>query len=202
MTTGTEIDVRGICRAAAVVLGGAGAILVLAILVGSSRQLESKSFSFALVFALFTLPAATGVYLALRRPGLALLGALTTIAAMAAFVATIAAIWHGNLLDGGGDWKTAAVLTLVSIGSGQGSLILALGRPDDSPRVAGLRWVALVPIAALTILGAEDVSRHGAAASAKAYSVFGVLYILGVVLPPLVARATRIEDLPAPPEPH
>ncbi len=194
MTAGTEIDVRGVCRAAAVVLCGAAAVLILAILFGGSEQLESKSFTFAFVFALFTLPAAAGVYLALRRPGLAVLGALTTIAAVAAFVATIAALWHGNVLEGGGDFKTAAVLTLISIGSGQGALILALGRRDDSPRVAWLRWAGLVPIAALTILGAEDVSRHGAAASAKTYSVLGVLYVLGVVLPPLVERATRAHD--------
>jgi hypothetical protein len=96
--------------------------------------------------------------------------------------------------------KTAAVLTLISIGSGQGSLILALGRPDERPRVAGLRWVALIPIAALTILGAEDIHHRGPGTST--YGVLGVLYVLGIVLPPLVERATRTEDRLAPPEPY
>jgi hypothetical protein len=198
MTGGTEFDIRGLCMAAAVVLCGAAAVLILAILIGDSRELASKSFTFAFVLALFTLPAAVGIYLARRRPRLLLLGALTTIAAVAAFVATIAAIWPGNVLEGeGGDLKTAAVLTLISIGSGQGSLILSLGRPDERPRMAGLRWVALIPIAALTIIGAEDIHHRGP--GARTYGVLGVLYVLAIVLPPLVARATRDEneDLPA-----
>jgi hypothetical protein len=199
MTGSAERQIRDLCRATAVLLCAAAAILIVEILIGGSRELESKSFTFAFVFALFTLPAAAGVYLALRRPGLVLLGALTTIAAVAAFVAMIAAIWPGNVFEGeGGDLKTAAVLTLISIGSGQGSLILALGRPDDSLPVAALRWVALIPIAALTIIGAEDISHRGPGGGT--YSVLGVLYVLGVVLPPLVARATRTEDRPATPD--
>ena len=175
---------------AAAALCGVAAVLILAILFGDSKELASKSFTFAFVFALFTLPAAAGVYLALRRPGLMLLGALTTIAAVAALIAILAAIWPGNILEGeGGDLKTAAVLTLISIGSGQGSLILALGRPDDSPPVAVLRWTALIPIAALTIIGAEDVSHRGP--GGNTYPILGVLYVLGVLLPPLVERATR-----------
>jgi hypothetical protein len=179
---------------AAVVLCGVAAVLVLAILIGGSKQVESKSFSFALVLALFTLPAAAGAYLARERPGLLVLGALTTVAALAAFVAVIAAIWHGNIFEGnGGDWKTAGVLTLISIGSGQAALILALARPDDSPLADRLRWAGLLPIAALTIIGAEDISHAGAGASGKTYSILGVLYVLGMVLPPLVERATRID---------
>ena len=57
--------------AAAVVLCGAAAVLILAILIGDSRDLAWKSITFAFVFALFTLPAAAGVYLARRRPGFA-----------------------------------------------------------------------------------------------------------------------------------
>jgi hypothetical protein len=185
---------------AAVVLCGAAAVLIVVILIGDSRDVAEKAFSFAFVFALFTLPAAMGVYLARKRPGLLLIGALTTIAAVAAFIAIIAAAWQGNIFEGGGDWKTAAVLTLISIGSGQGSLILALGSPEDSPLVNGLRWAGLVPIAALTILGAEDVSNHGPATSGKTYSIIGILYVLAIVLPPLVERATRNEDELAPPD--
>jgi hypothetical protein len=194
VTGGREIDVKGLCTMAVVVLCGVAAILVVVILIGGSNDVESKSFSFAFVFALYTLPAAAGVYLARTRPGLRLLGALTTLAALAAFVAIIAALWHGNdVLEGnGGDWKTAAILTLISIGSGQGSLILALGRPDDTQLVAGLRWAGLLPIAALTIIGAEDVTHRGP--SVKTYAILGILYVLGVVLPPLVERATRPEE--------
>jgi hypothetical protein len=60
--------------------------------------------------------------------------------------------------------------------------------------------VALIPIAALTIIGAEDISHRGPGAST--YGILGVLYVLGVALPPLVERATRIEDRPASPEPY
>jgi hypothetical protein len=197
MRGGTELNVRGLCTSAAVVLGGAAAVLILVILIGDSKDVAAKSFSFALFFALFTLPAAVGVYLVRERSGLLLwIGVLTTVAAIVAFVAVIAAAWQGNIFEGGGDWKTAGVWTLISIGSGQGSLILALGRSDDIPLVNALRWAGLIPIAVLTIIGAEDISNHGPAASWKIYSVFAVLYVLGIVLPPLVERATRIEDEP------
>src|SRR5262245_13857648 len=130
MTGRTELDVRGLCTMAAFVLCGAAAVLILAILIGGSNDLASKALSFAFFFALFTLPAAAGAYLARERPGLLWIGALTAIAAIAAFIAVIAAIWHGSILEGNGNgWKTAVVLTLISIGSGQASLILALGGP-------------------------------------------------------------------------
>jgi hypothetical protein len=191
MTDGREIDVQGLCTMAAVVLCGAAVVLVLVILAGSSKDVESKSFAVTLAFALFTLPAAAGVYLAQRRPGLLLFGALTTIAATAAFVSIVAAIWNGIGIEGPDGWKTAGVLTLVSIGSGQASLILSLARPDDSPQVAWLRWAALIPIAMLTVLAAEDLSHSGQDTSGRTYSVLGILYVLGVLLPPLVSRASR-----------
>jgi hypothetical protein len=184
---------------AAFVLCGAAAVMILVILIGGSSDVASKSLSFAFFFALFTLPAAAGAYLARERPGLLWVGALTVVAAIAAFIAFIAAIWHGNIFEGGGDLKTAAVLTLISVASGQASLILGLGQPDDSPLVSGLRWAGLIPIAALAIIGSEDISNHGPAASAKTYGVLGVLYVLAIALPPLIERATRIEDEPAPP---
>jgi hypothetical protein len=193
MGGGSEIDLRGLCAMAAMVLCVVAGILILAIL-GGSEDVASKAFSFAFVLALFTLPATAGAYLAWVRPGLLWLGALTAIAALAAFVAVIAAAWHGNIFEGGADWKTAGVLTLISIGSGQAALILSLARLDDSPTAAALRWVALIPIAALTIIGAEDITSPGEGASAKVYGALGVLYVLSIALPPLVAGATQEDD--------
>jgi hypothetical protein len=200
-----DSDLRGLSAMAAMVLCVVAGILILAIL-GGSKDVAAKSASFALVLALFSLPAAAGVYLGWVRPGLVWLGALTTVAAVAAFVAVIAAAWHGNIFEGGGDWKTAWVLTLISIGTGQGALILSLARLDDSPAAAALRWVALIPIAALTIIGAEDISSPGEGATAKTYGALGILYVLSIALPPLVALATRedeetpVSHLPPPPQ--
>jgi hypothetical protein len=194
MTERTEIDVRRICSIAAALLCGAAVVLILVILIGGSNDVAAKSLLVAFFFALFTLPAAAGAYLARERPGLRWIGALTAIAAIAAFIAVLVALWPGNIFESDvGNLKTAAALTLISIASGQASLILGLGEPDDSPLVSGLRWAGLIPIAALTILGVEDISNHGPAASAKTYSVFGILYVLAIVLPPLVARATRAD---------
>jgi hypothetical protein len=201
MGRGTTLDVRGLCTLAALVLCGAAAVLILVILSGGSSDVASKSLSFAFFFALFTLPAAAGAYLARERPGLLWIGALTALGAIAAFIAVISAIWQGNIFESGADFKTPAVLTLISVALGQVSLILGLGRPDDSPLVSKLRWAGLIPIAALTIIGSEDISNHGPAASAKTYGVLGVLYVLAIALPPLVERATRIEEEPAPPHP-
>lgn len=194
MDGGSEIDLRGLCTMAVLVLCVVGAILILAIL-GGSKDAASKSVSFAFVLALFTLPAAAGAHLAWVRPGLLWLGALTAVAALAAFIAVIAAVWQGNIFESGADWKTAGVLTLISIGTGQCALILSLARLDDSPAAAALRWLALIPIAALTIIGAEDInSRPGEGASVKVYGALGVLYVLSLALPPLVARATQEDD--------
>ncbi len=178
----------------ALVLCVVAGILILAIL-GGSEDAASKAFSFAFVLALFTLPAAAGAHLAWVRPGLLWLGALTAIAAIAAFVAVIGAVWQGNIFESGADWKTPGVLTLISVGTGQAALILSLARLDDSPAAAALRWMGLIPIAALTIIGAEDItSRSGEGASAKVYGALGILYVLSIALPPLVARATQVDD--------
>jgi hypothetical protein len=201
MRDGTELDVRSLCAIAAALLCGVAVALILVILIGGSNNVASKSLLVAFFFALFTLPAAAGVYLARERPGLLWIGALTAVAAVAALIAVLVALWPGNIFESdSGSLETAAALTLVSIGSGQASLILGLGQPNDSRLVNGLRWAGLIPIAALTILGVEDISSHGPSASAKTYSVLGILYILAIVLPPLVARATRIEGEPAPPD--
>lgn len=201
MAEGSEIDLRGLCAVAAVGLCLAAAVLILVIL-GGSKDVAEKAFSFAFVLALFTLPAAAGAYLAWARPALLWLGALTALAALAAFIAVVSAIWHGNIFEGGGDWKTAGVLTLISMGTGQAALILSLAREDDSPPAAALRWVALIPIAALTIVGAEDLSsRSGEGASAKTYGALAVLFVLSIALPPLAARATRAENEGSPSEP-
>jgi hypothetical protein len=194
MESGTQVDVRALCGVAAVLLSGTAAVLVLVILIGGSENVASKALSFAFTFALFTLPAAAGVYLARERPALLWLGGLTTIAAIVAFVAVVAALWHGSLFEGGGDWKTAGVFTLVSMGTGQAALILSLARAGDSQLATTLRWVGVIPLAILTIVGAEDISsRHGEGAGARTYGILGVLYVLGMVLPPLVGRATRDE---------
>jgi hypothetical protein len=187
---------------AAIALCAFAGILILAIL-GGSDDVASKAASFAFILALFTLPAAAGANLAWMRPGLLWFGALTSLAAIAAFVAVIGAVWQGNVFESGADWKTPAVLTLISIGTGQAALILSLARLDDSPAAAMLRWVSLIPIAALTIIGAEDItSRHGEGPGAKVYGALGILYVLSIALPPLVARATQMDDeMPAPPPP-
>ena len=142
---------------AAMALCAVAGILILAIL-GGSEDVASKAFSFAFVLALFTLPAAAGAYLAWVRPGLLWLGALTAVAALAAFVAVIAAVWHGNIFEGGGgDWKTAGVLTLISIGTGQAALILSLD----------LVFVRQTPARSEALLQrihsacAEEIERHG-----------------------------------------
>src|SRR4051794_16536792 len=136
MTGRTELDVRGLCTMAAFLLCAAAAVLILVILIGDSNNVAAKSLLVAFFFALFTLPAAAGAYLARERPGLLWIGALTAVAAVAAFIAVLIALWPGNIFESGsGSLETAAALTLISIGSGQVSLILGLGQPDDSPLV-------------------------------------------------------------------
>lgn len=194
MGGGTQFDVRAWCTVAALALCIAAGFVILAIL-GGSKEVASKSASLGFVLALFTLPAAAGAYLGRVRPGLLWLGALTALAALAALIAVIAAVWQGNIFESGADWKTAGMLTLISIGTGQAALVLSLARLDDSPFTAALRWVSLLPIAALTIIGAEDItSSHGEGASVKVYGALGLLYVLSIVLPPLVAVATREDD--------
>lgn len=196
----TELDVRSLCAIAAALLCGAAVVLILVILIGDSSNVAAKSLLVAFFFALFTLPAAAGIYLARERPGLLWIGVLTAVAALAAFIAVLVALWPGNIFESGSDnLKTASALTLVSIGSGQASLILGLGQPNDSPLGNGLRWAGLIPIAVLTVLSVSEIFDSGLGASAKVYSVFGILYVLAIVLPPLVARATRTEDESAPP---
>jgi uncharacterized membrane protein YidH (DUF202 family) len=78
--------------------------------------------AFVAIVAVLGSDPALGGYLAWYRTEISLIGGLTTLAAVAAFIAVLARVLSTGVF---GDWTTAGCLTMVSIGSAQVSLRLS-----------------------------------------------------------------------------
>ncbi len=195
MGDGSDQQLRQACLLAAGVICVVGLVLLAWVLGGDARSWShTKPLLVAIVFALFSLPAMAGVYLAREWPRLALVGIATTLLAIAAFVSVVAAYWPGGVLVGGDDgWKIAGILTLLSIGSGQVSLLFGLARDDDSDVVRLVRLVVVVPIALLVGLAISEISSPGPDVSAKVFESLALLYLVGMAVVPLLQRGTRID---------
>ena len=90
--------------------------------------------------------------------------------------------------------KTAGILTLLSIGSGQVSLLFGLARgADDSDAVRIVRFAVVVPIVLLVGLAVSEIASPGSDISIRAFEVVALLYLVGIAVLPLLQRATRLD---------
>jgi hypothetical protein len=95
-------------------LCGAALLLIALILSGSDLdETSAKAIGTASTFAFFYLTAMAGTSLGRRRPELAVFGHLTGALSLAAFVATNAAIWSGDLFSN--RWKFAGDAIVLAV---------------------------------------------------------------------------------------
>ncbi len=184
---GGDGHTAALARTAIAVLGLVAAVLILAILGGSDAgRLSAKVIVTVVLFALFSLCALAGLFLAERRPHLSPFGLLTAILAAAAFLVVLQAY-----LSGGFEGRHLAkeILVIVTLAAGQASMLLAFQRDDDSPSVRAVLLGSLVALALFCTLAAVEISGPGRDVSYKLFAVVGVLYLLGALLPPLLRRA-------------
>ncbi len=156
-----------------------GAVVLIALILGGSEDLQGKVGAAALLFVLFSLNSLSGCLLIERRPELTLLGALTIgFSAAAYFVALDSFFSHGPFPGGKSVW----ILVIIAFVVGQASMLLAFRRDEDSPLVNAVLAGSLIVLALLVVLSIIAIS--GTDIGPKVYATLAVLYLLGALLPP------------------
>ena len=179
---------RFIVRLLISVLIAAAMVLITVIATGSPLdETGGKAIATAVTVALCSLAGAMGTNLVRRQPGLALFGYLTAAVALVAFVSVTLAIWADGAQDG--NWRVAAAASILAIGSGHASLLLASARAEDSDAVRLTRAGVLLAIALLCPMAIVEISSPGPDVGVRPIAVLAVLYLLGTVLLPLLRRS-------------
>ena len=150
------------------------------------------------VLTVFSLVGLAGIVLSVRRPGLAWLGYLTVVAALAAFALIGRKIWNGDgFFDTG--WEVPSSATMVAVGLGQVSLLLAWARPRGPIRLIAL--AASAAIAILAALGVVATAIDDFEVSPRILGVLAIVYLLGIALLPLVILGGKKESEASPQAP-
>jgi hypothetical protein len=156
-----------------------GAVIVIALILGGSDDLQGKVGEAALLFVLFSLNSLSGLILIERRPELTLLGASGIGFSVAAYFVVLDAFFsHGFFPGENSVW----ILVIIAFVVGQASMLLAFRRDEDSPLVNAVLAGALIVLALLVVLAIIAIS--GAEIGPKVYAILAVLYLLGALLPP------------------
>ena len=165
-----------------------GAVILIALILGGSEDIQAKVGEASLLFILFSINSLSGFLLIERRPELTLLGAMTIGLSIAAYFVVLDSIFslisHGLISTSATGSSSDAVwlLLVITLLTSQASMLLAFRRDEDSPLVnlaLSVGVIALALLTALTILAAA-----GTSVGTKVYAVLAVLYLLGALLPP------------------
>jgi hypothetical protein len=179
--------------ALAAVLCVAGAV-ALGLVIGKSNA-DATVGRMAIVggvLALLGPCAASGLFLASRRPRLALLGYLTVFAGAFAIVSVAIRALEGDLFFGG-SVNLQYVALAMALASAQLSLALAYGRDDDPLALRLVSYGTAVAALALGLLFSFQVVTDNHHPLVKPYGVLIVLWLLGAALLALLRVADWIE---------
>lgn len=166
----------------------AALVLVAVVLGGSENDQDAgRAIATALAFAIFSLPAWAGVVLVERRPSLSIVGVLTVIVSLVAFIAVVRAYWDGGVFSD--DWKTAGELAIAAIGAGQVSMLLGFAPAAESRIVSLVRYCVVAAIAVVATLAIVEVSQPGRDVGVKPIAAGAIVYLFGTLLLPLLERA-------------
>lgn len=187
---------RLVAFVAAGILCGIAVIGIVAVLSDAEDGALAGKLAYATpVLAVFSLVILAGVWLSVRRPGLAWLGYLTVVAGLAAFVLIGRKIWNGDSFFDTG-WEVPSSATLIALGLGQVSLLLGWGRQSGPIRLVAL--AASAAIAALATLGVLATAIDDFGVSARVLGVLAIVYLLGIALLPLLMLAGKLETEASP----
>jgi len=177
----------------------AAALVTIALLLGGSDVNETggKAIGLAATCALFMLTGVTGISLAQRRPGLSIVGYLTVLVSLGAFLAVNAAIWANDIFSD--SWRTAAEATVLAIAAANVSLLLGSAREGDSEALRVVRAGAMASLAALCVMAIVEISSRGEDIEIQAIAIAAVLYLLGMALLPLLRRLSPPAQAEPPP---
>ncbi|HEX2071408.1 MAG TPA: hypothetical protein VHF90_07155 [Thermoleophilaceae bacterium] len=162
----------------------------IAVVDGSFDETDGRVIGTSLGFAIFSAIGATGMSLRLRRPAqaLQLLGGATALAAIAAFLLLVAAIWIDNDHDALWQWWGAAAL--LSLGTSHASLVLGARAVSDAPIVDALTHVSLITGAIDTSIAILLVAEAIHDGPSEVFALLVIALVLSTVLTPLLRRLT------------
>src|SRR5690242_19972711 len=156
-----------------------GAVVLILLILGGSEGTQEKVGWAAFLFVIFSLNSLPGVLLIQRRPELTLLGATTISLSIAAYFVLLVNFFSH-------DWfevhTSVGILLLLTVLTGQASMLLAFGRDYDSPLVKAILAGSLVVLTVVAVLGIFSFT--GTHIGDKVSGTLLVLYLLSALLPP------------------
>jgi hypothetical protein len=180
---------RFAARALAGGLSLAALVAIAALLTGDLSDTDGKVILTSIGFALCSATGSSGA--AARLRGLELLGGVTLVASVAAFVLLVAGLWTGDW-GSEGIWRSFGCAGVVGLAGSHACVMLGARRRDDSEAVtritAAALWLgaidgfgAILPISGLV----SDVDEVWG----RVFGAALVLLVLASVLPPILRRA-------------
>ena len=180
---------RFAARALAGGLSLAALVAILALLTGDLSDTDGKVILTSIGFALCSATGSSGATARLR--GLDLLGGVTLVASVAAFVLLVAGLWTGDW-GSEGIWRSFGCVGVVGLAGSHACVMLGARRRGDSEAVRRITAAALC-LGAIDALGAiMPISGLVSDVDEVWGRVFGaalVLLVLASVLPPILRRA-------------
>jgi hypothetical protein len=160
----------------------------IAVVDGSFDETDGRVIGTSLGFAIFSATGAAGVSLRLRRSAELprLLGGATAMAATAAFLLLVAAVW----VDHDALWQWWGVAALLSLGTSHASLVVGARSDSDAPIVDTLTHVSLITGAIDTSIAILLVAEAIEDGPSELFALLVIALVLSTALTPLLRRLT------------
>jgi hypothetical protein len=166
---------------------------IFAVLTHSFDRTDARLIGTSLGFAVFSALGAAGGA-ARRRPGLEIVGVLTSTGATLSFALLILAAW---LDQTNWTWRAFGFIAVLTLAGSHASLVLKARRAGDPPLIANLTVISVLTasidavLAALAIAGLfHDIS----SGEIRFVAVLIIAMLLSTALPPILRRARESRD--------
>lgn len=156
-----------------------GAVVLILLILGGSEATQQKVGWALFLFVIFSLNSLPGFLLVQRRPGMTLFGATALTLSVATYFVLLVNFFSHDLFE---LHTSVGILLLITIVTGQASMLLAFGRDYDSPLVKAVLAGSLALLALLAVLGILSIT--GTEIGSKVSGTLSVLYLLSALLPP------------------
>ncbi|HEY1355600.1 MAG TPA: hypothetical protein VGF09_04730 [Solirubrobacterales bacterium] len=170
-------------------------VLIVVIMDGSDTDRAIFDVLAAVVvLAFYCLIGSAGWILARKGGNYAFFGYATVVASVLAFAAAMKGVLAFDPFGSRDEVTAFAVTTILALGAGQASVLLAFSNEDESDASRLTRIGALLALAALAVMAIIEVSSGGQDIALKAFGVVAVLYLLGALSLPILRGLQRAAE--------
>jgi MFS family permease len=166
-------------------------LAIVAIAGGDFNDTDGRILGTLLSIVIYSSTSFAHVPLIERRPNLSLLAFAGVGASAIGFLVTLGAIWSDS--NDEGTWRAAGVLFVIALALANVAVLISRRRASDGPAVTAVFGMTIAGIAVLTMMLISELSEHGSEDDAfyRVLGIFAVLWVLGMVLLPILRKATR-----------